>query len=78
MWKAWNSQVCGLQPCQVWEVRGAELTISPVHQAAVGIVHEDKGMSLRFPRFVNIRNDKSIHDATSTFEIAERYRMERK
>ena len=35
------------EPTEVWEIRGAALTISPVHKAAVGPVHPDRGISLR-------------------------------
>ena len=35
------------EPTEVWEIRGADLTISPVHKAAVGQLHPDRGVSLR-------------------------------
>ena len=35
------------EPTEVWEIRGADLTISPVHKAAVGRLHPDRGVSLR-------------------------------
>ena len=35
------------EPGEVWEIRGADLTISPVHQAAVGRLHPTRGVSMR-------------------------------
>ncbi|MEM3980387.1 MAG: DNA ligase, partial [Ignisphaera sp.] len=61
------------EPRIVMEVIGAELTLSPIHTCCMGWVKPDVGISIRFPRFIRWRPDKSPLESTTTKEIYEMY-----
>ncbi|KAF2241978.1 ATP-dependent DNA ligase [Trematosphaeria pertusa] len=64
------------EPQEVWEVVFADLTLSPTYTAAVGLVSEERGLSTRFPRFLRVREDKGIDEATEAEELAAMYRKQ--
>ncbi|EGO55299.1 hypothetical protein NEUTE1DRAFT_85482 [Neurospora tetrasperma FGSC 2508] len=64
------------EPQEVWEVAFADITISPTYTAAIGLVREDKGLSLRFPRFLRKREDKGIEEASTSDFLAGLWRKQ--
>lgn len=67
-----------LEPRYVWEVRTADLTLSPRYKAGAheGVDKDGRGISLRFPRFIKVRDDKKPDEATSSRQVAEMYRKQ--
>ncbi|WVQ84501.1 hypothetical protein IAT38_006653 [Cryptococcus sp. DSM 104549] len=63
------------EPKVVWEVLTADLSLSPVYAAAHGLV-DSRGISLRFPRFLRVRDDKSADEATSAEQVSEFYQRQ--
>ncbi|KAF3895278.1 DNA ligase [Trichophyton interdigitale] len=70
------------EPKFVWEVKAADLTLSPRYSAASDEVMGNtggstaKGISLRFPRYIKARDDKKPDQATTTKAVAEMYRKQ--
>jgi DNA ligase-1 len=58
------------EPQEVWEMAFADITLSPTYTAAIGLVSDERGLSLRFPRFLKKREDKSIEEASTNEFLA--------
>lgn len=55
------------------QVQAAELTLSPIHRAAWGVMKPGAGLAARFPRFTRWRDDKGPMDATTVKELLQLY-----
>jgi DNA ligase 1 len=74
----WHADVW-FEPTLVVEVLAAELTVSPHHTAGWGLLQEDAGLALRFPRFTGRwREDKAPTDATTVSEVVDLFRTARR
>ena len=66
------------EPRFVWEVRTADLTLSPRYKAGADVLSDagGRGISLRFPRFIHRRDDKKPDEATGSRMVVEMYRKQ--
>ncbi|EQL01239.1 hypothetical protein G6O67_001227 [Ophiocordyceps sinensis] len=64
------------EPQEVWEMAFADMTLSPTYTAAIGLVSDERGLSLRFPRFLKKREDKSIEEASTSEFLAGLWRKQ--
>lgn len=59
------------RPHEVWEIAFADITLSPTYTAGLDAVGGGRGLSTRFPRFLKIREDKGIEEASNEDFLAE-------
>jgi DNA ligase 1 len=59
------------EAARVWELQAADLSKSSVHTGGVGRL--DRGVGLRFPRYIRDREDKKAHLATTAEQIVEMF-----
>lgn len=64
------------EPQEVWECAFADITLSPTYTASIGLISQERGLSLRFPRFLRVREDKSIDEASTSDFLAGLYRKQ--
>lgn len=64
------------EPQEVWEMAFADITKSPTYLAALGLVDAERGLSMRFPRFLKVREDKGIDEASTSEFLAELWRKQ--
>lgn len=64
------------EPQEVWEMAFADITLSPVYTAAIGLASDERGLSLRFPRFLKKREDKGIDEASTNDFLAGLWRKQ--
>ena len=67
------------EPELVIEIVASEITLSPIHKAALNVIRKDAGLALRFPKFTGkIRVEKAVEDASTNQEVVALYRGQKK
>jgi len=61
------------KPTEVWEVGYDSFSESMNYSIGKDVIDQNKGLSLRFPRFIRYRFDKKCHEATTPELIIELY-----
>ena len=67
------------EPELVIEIVASEITLSPIHKAAMDKIRKGAGLALRFPKFTGkIRVEKAVEDASTNEEIIALYKGQKK
>jgi DNA ligase-1 len=65
------------KPKLVLEIIASEITLSPSHTAAFGLIRDNFGLALRFPKYSGkIRYDKNPEDSTNSEELIKLYKRQ--
>jgi DNA ligase-1 len=65
------------KPKLVLEIIASEITLSPSHTAAFGLIRDNFGLALRFPKYSGkIRYDKNPEDSTNSDEVIKLYKRQ--
>jgi len=65
-----------LTPKHVLEIMATDIQISPLYTCGYGICHESRGLGLRFPRYLKLREDKDPEDCSPTSLIVDMYNQQ--
>jgi DNA ligase 1 len=67
------------RPKVVIETIASEITLSPIHPAAMDQLRPGSGLALRFPKFTGkVRDEKGPEDATTVKELVEMYNLQKR
>lgn len=71
-----NKMDVWFSPTMVMEIKATDFLLSSLYTCGINEVEEDRGISLRFPRFMKIRDDKTCFDATPSSMILDMYNQQ--
>lgn len=54
---------------KVWEIECDKLSLSLIYHIGRNKIDPERGLSLRFPRFIKLRTDKTVNESTLTSEV---------